>query len=340
MKVNRQVLLESRPVGTPVEHNFRVIENPIRQIADGEVLIQNLYISLDAGFRNWMKEGSGDHILPAMEIGEPVMGLTLGRVVESKNPKLPLGDLLMIRVSWEEYSISNGIDEWYVKLPEGIDAPLSYYLGILGDTGLSAYFGLTDVGKLQLGETLLVSGAGGAVGSVAGQIGKIFGARSVGIAGSDEKCQRLMDELGYDAAVNYRDTKDLSAAIGKACPNGVDVYFDNIGGPLLEAAINNINEKARIILCGAITDYHLDEPAPGPNNLFNLSKNVATMTGLMCHHQKDRYDEARHQIMDWIESGQLRSIEYMSDGIHRVGPAFCDMFQGKNFGKTIVKLAD
>ncbi len=335
MKVNRQVLLESRPVGTPIEHNFKVIENPIRQIADGEVLIQNLYISLDAGFRNWMKEGSGDHILPAMEIGEPVMGLTLGRVVESKNPKLPIDDLLMIRVSWEEYSISNGIDEWYVKLPEGIDAPLSYYLGILGDTGLSAYFGLTDVGKLQPGETLLVSGAGGAVGSVAGQIGKIFGARSVGIAGSDEKCQRLMDELGYDAAVNYRDTEDLSAAIGEACPNGVDVYFDNIGGPLLEAAINNINEKARIILCGAITDYHLDEPAPGPNNLFNLYKNVATMTGLMCHHQKDRYDEARHQIMDWIESGQLRSIEYLAEGSHCVGPSFWEIFQGKNFGKPV-----
>ena len=339
MTINHQVLLASRPAGPPVEENFEVVKTHLRPIAEGEVLIQNLYISLDAGFRNWMKEGSGDNILPAMEVGAPVMGVTLGRVIESKNSGLPLGTKLMIRVSWEEYSITNGVDHWFVHLPDGIDAPLSYYLGILGDTGLSAYFGLVDVGKLSQGETLLVSGAGGAVGSVAGQLGKIFGARSVGIAGSDEKCQRLIDELGYDAAVNYRDAEDLSTAINDACPGGVDVYFDNIGGPLLEAAINNINEKARIILCGAINDYHSDIPTPGPNNLFNLSKNVATMTGLMCHHQTDRYDEARRQLMSWIQSRELRSIEYMSDGIERVGPAFCEMFQGKNFGKTVVRLA-
>ena len=339
MKVNRQVLLESRPVGTPVEQNFRVIENPIRQIADGEVLIQNLYISLDAGFRNWMKEGSGDHILPAMEIGEPVMGLTLGRVVESKNPKLPLGDLLMIRVSWEEYSISNGIDEWYVKLPEGIDAPLSYYLGILGDTGLSAYFGLTDVGKLQLGETLLVSGAGGAVGSVAGQIGKIFGARSVGIAGSDQKCQRLMDELGYDAAVNYRDTEDLSAAIGEACPNGVDVYFDNTGGMILGSALFRMNVAGRIACCGVVSQYDTDTPEPGPKGVPGLLVNKRiTMQGFLLFDYEARYAEARNEIYAWLTSGKMTSLQDEVSGLAAAPEAFVDLLSGGNVGTRIVRL--
>lgn len=340
MTINHRVILASRPDGPPVEANFAVDPVPLRGIGDGEVLIQNLYVSLDAGFRNWMNEGSGDHILPAMELGAPVMGLTLGRVIESKNPAFAVADLLMSRIAWEEYSITDGSQHWLVNLPAGIDAPPSYHLGILGDTGMSAYFGLTDIGKLKPGETLLVSGAGGAVGSTAGQIGKLQGARVVGIAGSDTKCQRLIDELGYDAAVNYRGTTELSAAISATCPQGVDVYFDNIGGPLLQAAIDNINERARLILCGAISDYHTNQAAPGPNNLFQLVTNQATMSGLMCHHQIDRYDEARNQLMAWVASGQLRNIEYMSRGIERVGPAFCEMFQGKNFGKTVVQLAD
>ncbi|MDE0841224.1 MAG: NADP-dependent oxidoreductase [Porticoccaceae bacterium] len=340
MIVNHRVILASRPDGPPIDSNFSVEPVSLRTIATGEVLIQNLYVSLDAGFRNWMNEGSGDHILPAMELGAPVMGLTLGRVIESKNPAFAVSDLLMSRIAWEEYSITDGTQHWLVNLPTDIDAPHSYHLGILGDTGMSAYFGLTDIGKLIPGETLLVSGAGGAVGSVAGQVGKIYGARVVGIAGSDTKCQRLVDELGYDAAVNYRAAGNLSAAIADACPQGVDVYFDNIGGPLLQAAIDNINEKARLILCGAISDYHANEAAPGPNNLFQLVTKQATMSGLMCHYQLDRYDEARNQLMAWVNGGQLRNIEYMSTGIERVGPAFCDMFQGKNFGKTVVKLAD
>ena len=214
MTMNHRVILASRPDGPPVEANFAVDPEPLRAIGDGEVLIQNLYVSLDAGFRNWMNEGSGDHILPAMELGAPVMGLTLGRVVESKNPAFAVADLLMSRIAWEEYSITDGSQHWLVNLPAGIDAPPSYHLGILGDTGMSAYFGLTDIGKLKPSETLLVSGAGGAVGSIAGQIGKLQGARVVGIAGSDAKCQRLIDELGYDAAVNYRGTTELE--IGRA----------------------------------------------------------------------------------------------------------------------------
>ena len=338
---NQQILLSSRPEGPPVEDNFRLVATPLRPIKAREILIQNLYISLDAGFRNWMNEGSGDNILPAMPLQAPVMGLTLGKVLESRNTKFRAGDLLMGRFAWEKYSITTGADsnDFIVKLPENSSSPLSYHLGVLGDTGMSAYFGLMDIGKPQPGETLLVSGAGGAVGTVAGQIGKIFGARTVGTAGSNEKCRRLRHELGYDASVNYRTAGNLSAAIAAACPGGIDIYFDNIGGPLLEAALDNLAEGARIVMCGAISSYHSTTPEPGPANLFEIVTKQATMRGIMCHAQVERYDEARAQLAAWLDSGKLKSIEYRFEGIENTPTAFCDMFRGKNFGKTLVSLA-
>jgi len=335
--INKQIVLASRPEGAPRENNFRLVETPLRVIGDGEFLVRNLYISLDAGFRNWMNEGSGDNVLPAMELDAPVMGLTLGRVTESRRPDFKPGDLFMVRRAWEQYSICDG-SEWSSQLPENPSFPLSYYLGILGDTGLSAYFGLTDIGKPQPGETVLITAAGGAVGSVVGQIARLKGARTVGIAGSEEKCRRLVQELGYDEAINRRGAEGFDSAVARACPQGIDVYFDNIGGSMLETALAHLAPGARVVLCGAVANYGATEPVPGPGNLFELVTKEAKMEGFMCHFRHNRYGEARRQLGAWMQSGQLKSIEYMLDGIENTARAFCEMFQGKNFGKTVIRV--
>lgn len=335
-QTNLHVVLAARPDGAPQTSDFRLTESSLRPIDNGEVLIENLFISLDAGFRKWMDEDSGDHILPAMRIGAPVMGLTLGRVVESRHPDFTPGDLLMARLAWERFSITNAAD-FLVLVPPEYDCPLSWHLGILGDTGMSAYFGLIDIGRPAPGETVVVSAAGGAVGSVAGQIAKIHGARTVGIASGAEKCCRLLDELGYDAAID-RTAGDMRDALAAACPDGIDVYFDSVSGPMLEDVLWHINAGARIALCGAVATYNAKKPLSGPSNLFQLVTNQATMQGFMTHLLHERYPKARRQLLDWVDAGQLVNVEYMLEGIENVGPAFCDLFAGRNFGKTIVRL--
>ncbi len=336
MTTYKHVVLARRPQGAPVVEDFAVETAELVQPGPGEVLVQNLYASLDAGFRNWMDEGSGDHVLPAMEIGEPVMGLTLGRVAASEHPDFSEGDLLMSRFAWEEYSLTDATD-FLVKLPDTYDCPLSWHLGILGDTGMSAYFGMTDIGRPQPGETVVVSAAGGAVGSVAGQIARLMGARAVGIAGGAAKCQRLIDELGYDDAID-RHAPDLDAEFARACPDGIDVYFDNVGGPLLGNVLDHISVGARVALCGAVAAYSATEPLPGPSNLFQLVTNQATMQGFMTHLMADRYPAAREQLLEWNEQGKLRPVEHLLEGIENVPVAFCDLFAGRNFGKAVVKL--
>jgi NADPH-dependent curcumin reductase len=332
----RSVVLARRPLGVPRPDDFAVITSPLRPANDGEVVLQNLYVSLDAGFRHWMDEGSTDHILPEMPIGAPVMGLTLGRVVESRHPNVHVGELLMARLAWEEYSITDATD-FFVRVPTDLDCPLSWHLGILGDTGMSAYFGLTDIGQPKPGETVVISAAGGAVGSVAGPIAKVFGARTVGIASGADKCRRLVEELGYDAAVDRHG--DVDAQLAAACPNGIDVYFDNVSGPLLENVLSRIAPGARIVLCGAVATYNESTPLPGPSNLFSLVTNHARMEGFMTHFNHDRYPEARRQLLAWIAEGRVKSTEYMLEGIEDVGLAFCHLFEGRNVGKTIVRLA-
>lgn len=336
MSVNRCVVLAARPAGAPRERDFRVEARPLADPAQGQILCQNLYVSLDAGFRNWMDEDSGDHVLPAMRLGEPVMGLTLSRVLKSRHPEYRPGDLLMARFAWEEFTVSDAGD-FISRLPVHPDLPLSYYLGVLGDTGLSAYFGLMDYGRIASGETVVVSAAGGAVGSIAGQIARILGARAVGICSGAAKAARLVHELGYDATID-RSGGDLERAVAAACPHGVDVYFDNVGGPLLEVMLDHINEDARILLCGSVATYNEPEPAPGPRNLFNLTTRHAHMHGFMTHLQLPRYDEARRVLTGWIEAGRLIVPEYRLHGIDSVPRAFCDLFRGANFGKTVVEL--
>ncbi|MEM9622500.1 MAG: NADP-dependent oxidoreductase [Pseudomonadota bacterium] len=335
MQENRCVVLASRPQGVPVEDNFRVETRPVPALADGQIGCKNIFISLDAGFRNWMDEGSGDNVLPAMPLNEPVMGLTLSEVKESRHPDYQAGDILMARFAWEEYTVTDAGD--FISPIRNVAYPLDYYLGVLGDTGLSAYFGLTDYGAIQNGETVLVSAAAGAVGSIAGQIARHYGARTVGISSGAEKCQRLIDELGYSAAID-RNSDDVDAAMAAACPDGIDVYFDNVGGPLLEHVLNHINEEARILLCGSVATYNNSAPTPGPSNLFQLTTKHAHMHGFMTHLQLDRYDDARATLAGWIKDGHLIVHEHRLQGIDNVGRAFCDLFAGSNFGKTIVEL--
>lgn len=333
---NTQVVLARRPQGKPVAEDFAVAVTELPALAEGEALVKNLHVSMDAGFRNWMDEGSGDNVLPAMPLGQAVMGLTLGRIIESRNSQIEVGSIVMARLAWEQYSLVSDAD-WLVSIDERYDHPLSYHLGLLGDTGMSAYFGLTDIGQPQPGETVLISAAGGAVGSVAGQIARLMGATVIGLAGSDAKCQRLVDELGYDQALNYR-TDNLSQAMASACPNGIDVYFDNVGGPLLETVLEHIATGARIPFCGAVADYAAEDKPYGPSNLFQLVTQCATLKGFLTHTQVDRYPEARDALSGWIKSGELVNHEHQYEGIESCGIAFSDMFAGRNFGKTVVNV--
>ena len=331
---NTQVLLTRRPSGAPVAEDFEVRTTQVAQIASGEALIENHYVSLDAGFRNWMDEDSGDDVLPAMELGAPVMGLTVGRVIESKHPTLVKGQLVMGRLAWEAYSIAR--DDFLIVLEEST-IPLHYHLGILGDTGMSAYFGLKDIGKPTAQETVVISAAGGAVGYVAGQIAKIMGAkRVVGVTSSAIKGERLLTELNYDAFINHR-SETIHEDIESACPQGIDVYFDNVGGPLLEVILDHINDRARIPFCGAVADYARLAPQ-GPSNLFQLVTHSAKLEGFMTHLQVDRYPEARQQLLEWIAQGQLKSVVAEYEGVEQCGVAFSNLFAGVNFGKSVVRV--
>jgi NADPH-dependent curcumin reductase CurA len=333
---NTQVLLARRPRGRPVPEDFEVVQTSIPEPGDGEALMQNLYVSLDAGFRNWMDEGAGDDVLPAMEIGQPVMGLVAGKVLKSNRGDMKEGQVLVGRLSWEAYSIATAND-LMVPIEDKFDQPANLFLGLLGDTGLSAYFGLTRVAKLQPGETVLVSAAGGAVGNASGQIAKALGAgRVVGFAGSAEKCRWLEEEVGYDATINYRED-NVDEALGRECPDGIDVYFDNVGGDLLEPVLNHINYQARIPFCGAVADY-TDEDGTGPRNLFRLVANCAKLEGFMTHYWVEDYEAARDVLVGWLNEGKLKNFEASYDGVENCGVAFSDLFAGRNFGKAIVKV--
>ena len=331
---NTQVLLARRPNGAPTAEDFEVRTQPVAPIASGEALIENHYVSLDAGFRNWMNEDAGDDVLPAMAIGAPVMGLTVGRVIDSQHPTLEEGQLVMGRLAWEAYSVAK--DDFLIVLEES-DVPLHYHLGILGDTGMSAYFGLKDIGQPTAQDTIVISAAGGAVGYVAGQIAKIMGAkRVIGVTSSPAKGERLVAELGYDGFISHR-SETLHEDIESACSEGIDVYFDNVGGPLLEVILEHINDGARIPFCGAVADYARLAPQ-GPSNLFQLVTHSAKLEGFMTHLQVERYPEAREQLLSWISQGQLKSVAEEYEGVENCGVAFANLFAGINFGKSVVRV--
>lgn len=336
MPRNQQILLVARPKPELTQDNFRLIENEIPPLSEGQFLIENLYLSLDAGFRQWMNEGAGDNYLPAMPLDSPVQSIVIGRVVESRHPDYPEGVTVMGRTAWETYSIADGTD-FMTALEPAAGVPLYEYLAALGPSGMTAYFGLLDIGQPKAGDSVLVSAAAGGVGSIVGQIAGIKGCRTVGISSSAEKCDWLVKELNYDAAVNYNATEGLSVQLEREFPEGVDVYFDNVGGSLLDTVMQHLALGARIVLCGAISQYE-DGAHSGIHHMWELITKRAKAEGFMFSDYVERYPEAIAEMSDWIAAGKLRSPVAVTEGIEHTPRAYCDMLNGASRGKCLVKL--
>ncbi len=331
---NRQVTLAARPSGMPKESDFQVIESPMPTPGDGEALVKIVWLSVDPYMRPRM--AARGSYARAVEIGEVMVGGAVGRVVESRSPALQPGDHVEGDLGWQEHAVA-GADRLR-KLDFSL-APISTALGVLGMPGLTAYFGLLDICHPRAGETVVVSGAAGAVGSIVGQIAKIQGCRVVGIAGSDEKIRWITDELGFDAGFNYKTAKSYMRKLRELCPNGIDVYFDNVGGDITDTVIWNINNYARISVCGQISQYNNDQLSTGPRWLAQILIKQAKVEGFLVFRWADRYPEALRHMAEWIRDGKLRYREQFTEGLESAPRAFIGMLQGENIGKQLVKVS-
>ncbi|WP_256992449.1 NADP-dependent oxidoreductase [Paenibacillus sp. XY044] len=331
--MNRSILLKSRPVGMPGPENFEFREGAVQEPNDGQAVIRTLYLSVDPYMRGRMSDAKS-YVEP-FKLDEAISGGIVGEVVESKSDALQPGDKVIGMLGWRLY---NTVDAGSVRKLDPSLAPLSAYLSVLGLTGLTAYFGLLDIGKPKVGETVVVSGAAGSVGMFVGQIAKIQGTRVVGIAGTDEKCEYLIRELGFDAAVNYK-AAHFQEALAAACPNGVDVYFDNVGGSVSDAVMNLLNDYARIPLCGAISSYNSTEDV-GPRILSKLIKTRSMIKGFVLSDYAPRQAEGLQQLGQWLSEGKLKYEETIVEGFDHVVDAFLQLFQGTNLGKMLVKVSE
>jgi NADPH-dependent curcumin reductase CurA len=332
-KTNRQWRLSSRPVGMVSEANFDFVEEPIPEIGEGEYLVRNLYLSFDPAMRGWMEDRAS--YIPPVGIGEVMRAGTVGEVTESRHPDFAVGDRVQGLFGWQEYAVGGRGLAQGTKVPEGM--PITWPLGVCGITGLTAYFGLLDLGRPEPGETVLVSGAAGATGSVVAQIAKLKGCRVVGIAGGPAKCALLTDDFGLDAAIDYK-AEDVQARIAETCPDGVNIYFDNVGGPILDAALANLAQRARVVLCGGISGYNEKEPPPGPRNLMNLVIQRGRMEGFIVIDYMARFPEATAELAEWVTSGSIRHLEDVQEGIENAVQTFLRLFRGQNTGKQLLKL--
>ena len=330
--INRQFRLAARPVGLPRRSDFNLIEEPVATPGDSEFVVRAQYISLDPAMRGWMNEGKS--YVPPVGIGEVMRAGAVGEVVASNHAKFPLGSHVVGMFGVQEYALSNGKG---VNLVDPKAAPLPLYLGALGMTGITAYFGLLDVGALKEGETVVVSAAAGAVGSLVGQIAKIKGCRVIGIAGGAEKCRRIIDEFGFDGAIDYKHD-DLHAAIKQHCPKGIDVYFDNVGGEILEAALARLALHARVVICGAISQYNSTTGVKGPANYMALLVMRARMEGFVVFDYASRYGEALRDLSTWMMQGKLKSREDVVSGFADFPEILLKLFSGENTGKLVLKV--
>lgn len=332
--MNRQFRLAARPVGLPKRSDWNLTQEPVRDPGPGEVLVKVLYLSLDPAMRGWMNEGRS-YIEP-VNIGDVMRAYGAGQVVASQNPAFSVGDHVTGAFGVQEYAFSDGkgLNKVDPKL-----LPLPVYLSALGVTGLTAYFGLLEVGQAKAGDTVVISGAAGATGMVAGQIAKIKGCRAVGIAGGPQKCAYLTKELSFDAAIDYK-SEDVSKALHRHCPNGVDVYFDNVGGDILDAVLAQLARGARVVLCGAISQYNATTGIKGPSNYLSLLINSARMEGFIVFNYASRYGEAAREMAGWMAAGKLKSREDIVQGFETFPDTFLRLFRGENFGKLMLKLAD
>ncbi len=333
-ETNRRVVLASRPEAYPEPRHFRLEEVAIPQPREGEALVRTIWLSLDPYMRGRMREGPS-YAAP-VEIGGVMTGGVVGRVVESRTPELAVGDIVDGSLGWQEYAVAG---PGALRVVDSSLAPISTAVGVLGMPGMTAYFGLLDVGKPEVGDTVVVSAASGAVGQVVGQIARIMGCRVVGTAGSDEKVDFIVNELGFDAGINYK-TEDVDAALAAACPDGIDVYFDNVGGFVTDAVMQQINVHARISVCGQISQYNLPTPELAPRNMGLLIQKQARMEGFLVFNFAHRHEHARQRMAAWIRSGDLRYREDVVEGLQNAPAAFIGMMTGENFGKLLVKVGE
>ncbi len=332
----RQWQMAAKPSGAVKFSDFKLVEAPLGQPGPGEFLIRTLYLSLAPVMRQYMIDGAG--IEAPLQPGDVIHGRGVGQVVRSRHPDFHPGDLVHGKLGWQEYALSDGAEDKLMFKVHAADLPPSTALGVLGITGFSAYVGLFDIGQPKHGETVLISGAAGGVGSVAGQLARIAGCRTIGIAGSAEKCATLTGQLGFDVALNYREP-GLEAAITAAAPDGIDVIFDNVGGPVLDAGLARINRFARVVSCGRISQY-VDGPNHALANWWMIGEYSASMRGFFIYDHRDRFAEAEARMAEWIRSGELRWLEDILDGFERMPEALVRLFEGRNIGKQLVHVAD
>ena len=328
--VNRQWRLRSRPVGWVKETDFELLRDAVPAPGPGQALVRNLYLAFEPAMRGWIEDRPS--YMPPVGIGEVMRGMTVGRVEKSNAPALRPGDLVQTMSGWQEWAVA---DTGVTKLPQGVDPTLA--LSVLGATGITAYFGILDVGQVKSGETVLVSGAAGATGSVVGQIAKLMGARAIGIAGGPEKCRWLTETAGFDGAIDYK-SENVAARLDALCQGGIDVYFDNVGGPTLDLVLARMRHGARIVLCGAISRYNEAELPPGPRNYFELTIKSARMQGFIVLDYLRRFPEAQEKLLAWVAEGKLIWQVDVQQGFENAPRTFLRLFRGENIGKQLLKI--
>jgi len=334
--MNRQILLAARPVGFPKDSDFRLIEAPVPTPAAGQILVRSIYLSVDPYMRGRMNDVKS--YAPPVQIGGVMGGGVVAKVIRTNNPSFKEGDIVQGMFGWQDYAVSNGQG---VRKIDPTLAPISTALGVLGMPGLTAYFGLLEICNPQPGETVVVSGAAGAVGSLVGQIAKIRGCPVVGIAGADDKIAYLTDELGFDGAFNYKTVSNYHEKLKELCPKGIDVYFDNVGGEITDAVFRLINTKARISICGQISQYNLEKPEMGPRLILTmLLVKQAKAEGFLVTQFVDKYPEGLKQMAEWVKQGKLKYKEDIEHGIENTPRAFMAMLKGRNLGKQLVKVSE
>jgi NADPH-dependent curcumin reductase CurA len=332
-RISREIRLKSRPDGIPTQHNFEIAEVTLPETAENELLVKNLYMSVDPYMRGRMMDRKS--YVPPFQVGQPLEGGSVGKVVESKNDKFEPGDIVLNMLGWREYFVSNGKGLTRINPGKG---PVQAYLGTLGMPGMTAYFGLLEIGKPNEGETVFVSAASGAVGSIVSQIAKIKGCRVVGSAGSDEKVAWLKEVAGVDEAFNYKTVNNLFKTVGELCPNGIDVYYENVGGQHLEAALEHMNTYGRLVMCGMISQYNATRPPVGPSNLGHMISKQLKMEGFIVARFSNKMAQFQTDMGKWIAEGRIKWKETVLEGIDKAPEAFMGLFRGDNFGKMVVKL--
>ncbi|MDF4204598.1 NADP-dependent oxidoreductase [Maribacter sp. SA7] len=333
--MNKQLLFVKRPTGDADASTWSLVSNPIPKIKEGEVLIQQHYVSLDPAMRGWMNEAKS--YIPPMEINSVMRAGSVGQVIEANNhPTFKVGDYVAGYAGVQQYIATNA--DGYYKVDPKL-APLPTYIGTLGMPGMTAYFGITEVGKLKEGDIVLVSGAAGAVGSIVGQVAKIKGCKVVGIAGGADKCKYVVDELGFDACIDYKN-ENVKQRLKEECPKGLDIYFDNVGGEILDLALGRLRMNARIVICGAISQYNNKTAIKGPSNYLSLLVNRASMTGMVVFDYADRYAEGAKILGGWMAQGKLKSKEDIYEGIENFPETYSRLFSGEKMGKLVLKIIE